>query len=408
MEDLSKSQIVLLLILVSVVVSFTTAIVTAALLEQTPIGVTNTVQKVIERAVGTDSGGTQKETVEVITQESQVMSVVKNVSDAVVSIVASKDLPVVERCVISPFGDDDVFGQLFPEFQIPQLCERGTQKRQVSAGSGFVIQDNGLIVTNRHVVEDAEAEYTAIFKNGKKLTAKVVARDPVQDVAIMKVDAKNLPAVSLGDSSTLQIGQTVIAIGNALGEFQNTVSVGVISGLQRSIVASGESLRSVIQTDAAINPGNSGGPLLDLSGKVIGVNSAVAAGAQNIGFALPINVIKRDVARVEQKGSIVYPFLGVRYQMIDEDLQKEKKLSVSEGALIAGSDNATAVTPGSPAANAGLRAGDIIVKLGGEKVTTSNSLAELIEKHEVGDTVSITFLRDGKEATLQLVLTARK
>lgn len=408
MEDLTKTQIILLLVLVSVVVAFTTAIVTAALFEQAPgSSVTQTIQKVIEKAVPGAQNNDTKETVRVITQEQQVVDTVKNVSPAVVSIIASRDLPKLERCVASPFGGDDVFGQFFPELQIPQLCQNGTERRQVSAGSGFLVRDDGLIITNRHVVQDTEAQYTVIMNSGKKYDAKVLARDPLEDIAVIKIQGSGFPHLTLGNTGGLHTGQTVIAIGNALGEFQNTVSVGVISGLRRTLIASGEELRSVIQTDAAINPGNSGGPLLNLEGKVIGINTAVASGAENIGFALPIDLVAKDISRVEKKGKIVYPFLGVRYQMIDEEFGKAKKLSVSEGAYIIGQTGEAAITPGSPAAQIGLKEGDIIIKFAGEAVTRDSTLTELIQKHEVGENVSLAFIRDGKETTVQLTLAER-
>lgn len=408
MEDLTKTQIILLLVLVSIVVAFTAAIVTAALFEQAPgSSVTQTIQRVIEKAVPGVQNNDSQETVRVITQEQQIVDTVKDVSPAVVSIVASRDLPKLERCAASPFGGDDVFGQFFPELQVPQLCQNGTERRQVSAGSGFLVRDDGLVITNRHVVEDTEAQYTVIMNSGKKYDAKILARDPLEDIAVMKIQGSGFPHLTLGSARGLHIGQTVIAIGNALGEFQNTVSVGVISGLRRTLIASGEELRSVIQTDAAINPGNSGGPLLNLEGKVIGINTAVASGAENIGFALPIDLVAKDISRVEKKGKIVYPFLGVRYQMIDEEFQKVKKLSVSEGAYIIGQTGEAAITPSSPAAQIGLKEGDIITKFAGEAVTRDSTLAELIQKHEVGDNVSLTYIRDGKESTVQLSLAER-
>ena len=407
MEDLTKNQIILLFILVSMVVSFTTAIVTAALFEQAPnSSVTQTIQRVIDKTVGENKQ--EPEAIKIVTQEQRVIDVVRNISPAVVSIIASKDLPVIEQCSLSPFPDDDLFSQFFPEFQIPQLCQKGTARKQVSAGSGFIVRDDGLIATNRHVVSDKEAAYTVITSAGKKYSAKVLAIDPVEDVALIKIEGGGFPRINLGNSDSLQIGQTVIAIGNALGEFQNTVSVGVVSGLQRSLVASGEELRSVIQTDAAINPGNSGGPLLNLEGEAIGINTALAQDAQNIGFALPIRVVNRDIDKLQKQGKITYPFLGVRYQMITESLKKEKNLSLDEGAYVIGGDGLEAVTPGSPAVQAGLKAGDIITKLSGEAVTKDHPLSELIQKHEVGENVSITYVRDGKELKVQLLLAERK
>ena len=317
MEDLTKTQLVLLLILVSIVVAFTTAIVTASLFEQAPAGVAQTIQRVVDKAVGVnDQGG--KETIKIVTDEQRVIDVVRASYPSVVSIVASKDLPVLEECYVSPFSNDDPLNQFF-DFRIPSVCKKGTEKRQVSAGTGFFVRDDGLIVTNRHVVQDTDAEYTVVLNDKSQLPAKVLVRDPVQDIAVVKVSGKKFHALALGDSSKLVLGQRVIAIGNALGEFQNTVSVGVISGLRRTVVASGEELRSLIQTDAAINPGNSGGPLLNLSGEVIGVNTAVAQGAQNIGFALPIALIKRDIAAFEKTGTDYAPKTAVKLSESDSE-----------------------------------------------------------------------------------------
>jgi S1-C subfamily serine protease len=404
MEDLTKNQLVLLFILISVVVAFTSSIVTAALFQQAPSSITGTIQRVVEKTVGgdvsKDPGSGSKETIRIVTEEERIIEVVKNVSPAVVSIVASKDLPVLEQCYTTPFG--------FFDLQIPQLCKKGTAKQQISSGTGFIVRSDGMIVTNKHVVEDKDADYTVIMNNGKKYSAKVLVRDPLEDVALVRIEAKGLTSLSLGDSANLQAGQRVIAIGNALGEFQNTVSVGVISGLRRTIVASGEELRSLIQTDAAINPGNSGGPLINLDGQVIGVNTAIAADAQNIGFALPINLIKKDIDSMEKTGKITYPFLGVRYTMIDEKVKQDMKLSVDEGAVVTAGSEGSAVTAGSPAALAGVKEGDIIVEFASERVTKSNTLGDIIARHAVGETVSVKLLRDGKEVALQLALVERK
>jgi len=252
----------------------------------------------------------------VLTQEETVVKVVKDVSPAVVSIIITKDLPVIERYYqeYDPFEGEDFFKQFFGEdffapfqFQIPQYRQKGTEKREIGGGTGFIVSSDGLILTNKHVVVDLEADYTILTNQGEKITAQVLARDLIEDIAILKIERHNLPVVRLGESDKLQIGQTIIAIGNALGEFRNTVSVGVISGLKRSITASSgfgqsEELSEVIQTDAAINRGNSGGPLLNLQGEAIGISVAVAQGAENIGFALPINKAKRDIEQVEVQG----------------------------------------------------------------------------------------------------------
>jgi S1-C subfamily serine protease len=238
----------------------------------------------------------------IFSQDSFVIDTVKKTNPAVVSIIISQEVPKYET-YIDPNMQSNPFGDLFPgfpgfDFNIPQYRQNGTEKKEIGGGSGFFVSSDGLIVTNKHVVDQKNAEYTVFTNDGKKHTAKVVARDPVLDIALIKIEGSGFTSLSLGDSDALQVGQSVIAIGNALGEYRNTVSVGVVSGLSRSIVAGdnsgkSENLDHVIQTDAAINPGNSGGPLLNLRGEVIGVNVAVAQGSQSIGFALPINSIIR-------------------------------------------------------------------------------------------------------------------
>jgi serine protease Do len=272
--------------------------------------------------------------------ESAVVDAVKKASPAVVSIIISKNVPIVEQCPYNPFGNlPPEFQQFFGNGNAPQFtqpCSTGqTQLQQVGGGSGFIISQDGLILTNKHVVSDTSASYTVITNDGTKYDAKVLARDPNQDIAVVKIAATGLPTVSLGDSDGLELGQTAIAIGNALGEFSNTVSVGVVSGLSRTVTASGglsggqETISNVIQTDAAINPGNSGGPLLDLQGDVIGINTAIASGAQNVGFAIPINQAKHDIQSVETTGQIQTPYLGVRYEMITPTLAQQQNLQVT-------------------------------------------------------------------------------
>jgi len=294
--------------------------------------------------------------------------------------------------------------------QEPQEQEK-TEKKEIGGGTGFIVSPDGLIVTNKHVIVDKEAEYTVLTNEGKKYSAEIIAEDPAQDIAILKINADNLKSAKLGNSDSVKLGQTAIAIGNALGEFRNTVSVGVVSGLSRSITASGadfvERLDNVIQTDAAINQGNSGGPLLNLKGEVIGMNTAIAQGAQNIGFAIPVNRIKRDIESVKASGEIKVPFLGVRYRLITPDFAESQDLPVEKGALIRGSQEGPAIVPDSAADKAGLQAEDIITKINGREVSLDQTLGYLIQQLEIGDTVTITILRDGEEMNLTAELEER-
>ncbi len=233
-------------------------------------------------------------------QSQLLQDAVAKVTPAVVSIVISKDVPKLEVQYVNPFGDDPFFQNF--NIQVPVYKQVGTENQKVGAGSGFIVRSGGYIVTNRHVVEDSSATYTVLLSNGKQLPASVIWRDTVNDLAVIKINSSNLATVPLGDSSALQLGQSVFAVGNALGEYNNSVSVGIISGLNRSIQAQSqsgvESLTGVIQTDAAINPGNSGGPLVDLNGNAIGINVAVVQGSQSIGFSIPINQIKSALSKL--------------------------------------------------------------------------------------------------------------
>lgn len=243
----------------------------------------------------------QRETIRGKSQDQLLTEAVAGSAPAVVSIVISKDVPLLEVAYVNPFGDDPFFKDF--GFQVPVYQQKGTQKQKVGAGTGFLISRNGYIATNRHVVEDTQAEYTALLADGQQKAATVVYRDPIMDLAIVKIDGSDYHTVTLGDSDGLQLGQTVIAIGNALGEYNNSVSTGIVSGLHRTIQAQDQSgkvenLEGVIQTDAAINPGNSGGPLLTLEGKVIGVNVATVAGSNSISFSIPISLVRNIIRNV--------------------------------------------------------------------------------------------------------------
>lgn len=338
------------------------------------------------------------------TQESLVVGVVERTMPAVFSIIAEKEVTV---------GGSDPFDEFFRRFfgeAPPNAREPQRERRQVGGGSGFHI-GNGLAVTNRHVVDDEAAEYTAVTQDGSEHDLEVIAKDPVLDIAVVRIeDADNLPALSFGNSDQLKVGQTVIAIGNALAEFQNSVSAGIVSGLERSIIAGSlfgqsEVLDEVIQTDAAINPGNSGGPLLNLRGDVIGVNVAVAQGSENIGFALPANVVKPVVDSVRETGRIIRPLLGVRFIMITPAFAESRDLPVARGALIASDPGVPAVVPDSAADKAGLREGDIILAVDGTELDRNNPLTSVIRKKRVGQEVELTILRGDEEFTATATLT---
>lgn len=351
-----------------------------------------------------------------IDYESAVVAAVKRAAPAVVSITISENVPVLENCPVNPFGNlppdfQQFFGGDFQGFT-GQCATGKTQLQEVGGGSGFIISPDGLILTNKHVVSETNASYSVLTNDGKTYPATVLARDPSQDLAVVKISATGLPTVTLGDSDGVALGESAIAIGNALGQFSNTVSVGVISGLSRTVTASGpnggdETIEGVMQTDAAINPGNSGGPLLNLRGEVVGINTAVASGAQGIGFAIPINRAKRDITSVKTTGEIKSPFLGVRYLTITPDVAAARKLSVQAGALVEGGNGTPAVQTGSPAAQAGLQAGDVIVSVGGKNIDATNTLGTLIGEHNVGDTVPLGVIRNGKTITLQVKLAQR-
>jgi len=341
--------------------------------------------------------------VPVTQHEEAIINVVENASQAVVSIVVTKDVPIIERRM-------DVYEDFFGfRYQIPQYQEKGTEKKEVGGGSGFIVSPQGLVLTNRHVVEDTQAEYTVFTNDGQSYQAEVIARDPVQDLAIMQIqEKKTFPTIKLGDSDKAVIGQTAIAIGNALGEFKNTVSVGVVSGLDRtvSVAEAGRvyTFEKVIQTDAAINKGNSGGPLLNLRGEVIGINTAMAIGAQNIGFSVPINKAKKMMESVFTYGEIVYPFLGVRYLIVDET----SNLPVDYGAqIIQGDQGEPAIEPNSAAEKAGLKENDIILEMDNKKISRDNSLAQIILNYNPGDKVTLKVLRDNKEFSVEVILGKR-
>lgn len=316
-----------------------------------------------------------------VEESSAVIEAVEKVMPSVVSVVSSRNV-------------ETIFGGI--------IEQRG-------GGTGFIITADGLIATNKHVVEDTRAEYTVLLPDGRSFEAKVAALDPLNDFAILKIEVSNLSVVNLGTSKNLKVGQRVVAIGNALGEYQNTVTSGIISAVDRVIIAQSgqgvERLEGVIQTDASINPGNSGGPLVNLGGQVIGVNTAVDMGGQLIGFAIPVDSIKSAIDSFLKKGRIVRPRLGVCYFNITNDFAALNKMKRTQGALIArGERGEAAVTPGGPADRAGLKENDIILAINGEEITPTKSLVTILQRYQPGENIELTVERAGREFKVTVTL----
>ena len=348
-------------------------------------------------------------------EDKRVIKIVKRAMPAVVSIAIAKHLEDLEKELpkeLYPFIPSGPNGE---KLQVPEAMVDHNGMVQVGGGTGFIVDPKGLILTNKHVISDPKAEYTVILNDERRFPAEILSRDPINDVAILKIKAEELPALSLGDATRLELGQSVVAIGNALGVFRNTVSVGIVSGLSRSITAQAEpdappqEMRGLIQTDAAINPGNSGGPLIDARGLVVGINAAIVSGAHNIGFAIPVNAAKRDVLDLKKFGRIRRPLLGVRYIMIDEDLKEKMKLPVDYGALvIRESEHDAAIVPESPAAKAGLKEKDIVLALNGKRLDHDHPIQDYLENMNVGEEVELNVLREGKEFGTKMALAERK
>ncbi|OGG00036.1 hypothetical protein A3D78_04705 [Candidatus Gottesmanbacteria bacterium RIFCSPHIGHO2_02_FULL_39_14] len=338
----------------------------------------------------------EKQKLQIVNEESVITKVVEETSSSVVTISVVKSRKIGRIFEINPFDPFDIFRQS------PNL--RGEQPTVQDIGTGFIVSKDGLIVTNKHVVSDSGVKYRVITGDDKEYQIEKIYRDPSNDLAIIKISASGLKPVELGDSGKLKVGQMAIAIGTALGEFRNTVTVGVISGLGRGITAGSpfegyvERLDDVIQTDAAINPGNSGGPLLNSAGQVIGVNIAVSSEGQNIGFALPINVVKSLLTEFNKSGGrFERPFLGVRYRMITRDLAI--MYEIPQGAYV------QEVVADSPADKGGIQEEDVIVEIGGQKVTEDNGgLAKIIAGKKSGDQVTVTVWRNGETVELKVTI----
>jgi serine protease Do len=338
---------------------------------------------------------------------SPVIEIAKKVCPAVITVIVSKDLPKAENFYSFPFGGK--------ELVMPKLekGEKGkTQKTTIGGGSGFIVSENGYVFTSNHVVSDTTADYTVVVDPKHKYPAKVLSRNPIDDTAVLKIVGKDaFPFLEMADSNKIELGEEVVAVGNALGEFTDTLSAGIVSGLSRFITAFGgmdhqmQNLRGLIQTDAAINPGNSGGPLVNMDGQVIGINTAMIMGAQNIGFAIPINYAKRDWEEVKKFGKIIMPFLGVKYVLISKEMAEANKLPVYDGALVVREAlGESPVVPDSSADKAGVKEWDIIIECNGEKITMKNPLANILQKCKIGEVTTMKVLRDKKEITLKVKL----
>lgn len=320
----------------------------------------------------------------VTSEERSIANVAAKVSPSVVSI-------------ITEYDGDSIFDQA-----------------SQSAGTGIIVSKNGYVLTNNHVVEDASSVTVLDSAGNEYKKVEVVGRDPLNDVAFLKIEGKDdFVAAEIGNSSSLRIGQQVVAIGNALGQYDNTVTSGIVSGTGRPITASSsdgstERLTDLIQTDASINPGNSGGPLVNMTGQVIGINTAVAEDANGIGFAIPINATKGMLAGVLETGKIERSFLGVNYVDLTPSIAKSLKLDHSKGAYIRGSGSAVAVASGSPAQKGGLKADDTILKINEETVGEGASLSSVIGQYRPGDVVTVTYLRSGNTETTQITFSAYK
>lgn len=335
----------------------------------------------------------------VVKEESMVIDVVEKAADSVVTVGVKKT-----QQIVNPF--ENLFDP-FNFFGLPQQQQddRINEEEQIEQdiGSGFIVSQDGLIVTNKHVVADLDAEYKVITKDNQEHEIEKIFRDPTMDVAILKIEASDLKTIELGSSTDLKVGQSVIAIGTALGEFRHTVTTGVISGLGRGISAGdifgsySEQLDNVIQTDAAINPGNSGGPLLNSAGQVIGVNVATTSGAENIGFAIPIDLVKAALDDFNKTGRFERAYLGVKYKMITRDLALLNE--VPEGAYV------VEVIEDSPANKAGVIQGDIIIKIDGKKIQEKKGgLAKMVQEKEIGEEVELEIWREEETFKVKVIL----
>ncbi|MBI2036651.1 trypsin-like peptidase domain-containing protein [Candidatus Microgenomates bacterium] len=344
------------------------------------------VGKLFQKSLTPPQKQEQGEQVKLVEEESVVIEIVEKVTPSVVTV-------GIEQRILE-FDPFDPFGSL----RRPK--DQGSRDQDI--GSGFIVESDGLIVTNKHVVS-TKGKYKVITSDGEKYDIVKIYRDPANDIAIIKINAAGLTPVEMGESNNLKVGQLVVAMGTPLGEFRGSATKGIISGLGRGIEAGlplegfVERLDNVIQTDAAINPGNSGGPLVNSAGQVIGINTAVASGAENIGFAIPINVVKDALAEFNKTGGFSRPYLGVSYRMITRSLAIINE--IPQGAFV------VEIIEDSAADKAGVKEDDIITKIDGEKLTDDNGgLAKIISGKKVGQQVKLTVWRNEKEVELTATL----
>lgn len=364
--------------------------------------------------------------------KSEVINVVKEASPSVVSIIVTKELMRYKSNPNDYLMQDPFFDQFFynpyggqqPNIRTPRSPQVETQKTQVAGGTGFIVTADGKIITNKHVVADASAEYTVVMNDGTEYPAKVLSRDPTNDLAVIQMSAKegqtlqNIKPLRLAEGSGAEVGQVVVAIGNALGEFDNTVTMGVISAIGRSIAASDggmsaggiEQLSNLLQTDAAINPGNSGGPLLSLDGTVVGMNTAIAESANGIGFAIPVSEVDFVLRSVNKYGKIVRPFLGVVYRANNPEIAKQFNLSVDYGAILQDGveTGERSVVKDGPADKAGLKSGDVILSINNEKITRDLDLKDTLTKFLPDEEVTLSVLRGSEKMDIKLKLGKRE
>ncbi len=334
---------------------------------------------------------TRPSTIQVAPEDSVIVDVVKKTLPGVVTI-GVKTTTAPSPPQVNPFNPFSFF----------QIRPSQSQTVEQNIASGFIVSPDGMIITNKHVVADSTVAYEVITSNGQKYAVTKIYRDPLNDIAVLKINGSNLTPLPLGDSSNLVLGQTVVAIGTPLGEFRNTVTHGIISGLGRGIQAGTpfqgevEQLNNIIQTDAAINPGNSGGPLINANSQVIGVNTALDVSGENIGFAIPVNVVKTVLNRFNSTGQFNQPFVGIRYSIITPGIAANN--NIPQGAYV------ESVVGGSPAAKAGIQIHDIITKIDGQPVDASHDISQLITGKKIGDKITVELWRNGKMQTLNITL----